>query len=98
MNSQELETLKIEITKVVKETVNGKVDRLDKKIDEHNTQHELDMKRILPIIEAYEASEKFALNARKNGATIIKAVMYVSAFVTAVGSAYLILRNIFHLN
>ena len=52
------------IVAVIKETVNGKIDRLTDKMDEHNRTHETDMKEVRahieetkPIIDAYKGSK-----------------------------------------
>ena len=86
-------TIQEETKKGIKETVNGKLDRLDIKIDTHNERHERDMIRVMPIIEAYEASEKFANNAKRKGVATVKVMAAISGFVTVVGSAVLVLEQ-----
>lgn len=72
-------------------TVNGKIDKLRIEVDDHNLSHAKDMQRIIPVIEAFEASEQFAKSAKTSGLVIL----WLAGFITAVGSAFLILRNIF---
>jgi len=82
--------LLIAVREEIKVTVNGKIDKLDKKIDEHNAKHEADMKRVMPIIEAFELSERRLADAKEGG----RAVIYVAGFITAIGGAWLVLKNI----
>lgn len=95
MTKSDLRKINEAITENIKVTVNGKIDNLTKKIDAHNLSHETDMQRVLPVIEAFEASEKFAADAKKKGKVVIIAVASIAGFVTAVGSAYLIVMQIF---
>ncbi len=75
----------------IKDVVNGKIDRLSTKIDEHNAKHEQDMVRIMPALESFEEWQRDKEVAAKSG----KIVLWLAAFVTAVGSAWLIIRQIF---
>ena len=52
------------IIEVIEKTVNGKIDRIEKKIDTHNTKHEEDMvevrehiKEVKPILNAYNGGK-----------------------------------------
>lgn len=81
------------LAEAVHENVNGKIDKLDEKIESHNRRHENDMKRILPTILAYEASQRVLEDARVGG----KFILWWSGFVIAVGSAYLIIRQVFRI-
>lgn len=52
------------IEDVIKSTVNGKIDRLTDKVDQHNAKHEEDMRDVRehieqtrPIIEAYQGGK-----------------------------------------
>lgn len=82
---------KAEIVSTIKETVNGKIDTLTRKVDDHNLSHEKDMRRILPIIEAFEAAERRVDDAKSAG----KSVLWISGVITAIGGAYLIIKQIF---
>lgn len=42
------------IRQTIKETVNGKIDRIEKKLDEHNAKHEEDMREIRPVIKEFK--------------------------------------------
>jgi hypothetical protein len=86
-----LEVIRTEIAFAVKMNVNGKIDNLSSKIDDHNTTHENDMKRALPVIEAYEEGQRDLKAARKAG----RGVLLFSGAVTAIGGAYLVLKQIF---
>lgn len=44
-------SVNIAIPIAIKETVNGKIDRMDKKLDTHNLTHENDMKALLPYMQ-----------------------------------------------
>lgn len=52
------------IIAVIKQTVNGKIDRIESKIDLHNARHEEDMQEVKahieevkPILDAYNGSK-----------------------------------------
>lgn len=72
-------------------TVNGKIDTLKSMIISHNDAHEKDMKRMMPIIEAYEEAERRVEDAKRGG----KAILWTATFITAVGGAWLVLRGVF---
>lgn len=57
MTEDQLIIIKELIKNTVKETVNGKIDRLSLKVDEHNETHEEDMKAIRPFIQARAGGE-----------------------------------------
>jgi hypothetical protein len=96
MTKAEIAAIREGVGNAIKVNVNGKIDVLRREIEEHNKRHEQDMVRILPIIEAYEASERFAEDAKRNGKKAIMAVLWTGTFVTAVGGGWLILRQLFH--
>ncbi len=73
-----------QIRETIRLTVNGKVDAISSKIDMHNKAHEEDMRRILPVLEAYE-------NAQKGG----RAVMWTAGTVTVLGTAWIVVKQIF---
>lgn len=77
--------------KAIQETVNGKIDNMRKEINDHNKKHEDDMKRLMPVLESYESTQRHLADARAGGKTIL----WIAGFITAVGSAYLIIINIF---
>ncbi len=72
-----------QIKEVIKETVNGKIDGISKKIDEHNVAHEADMRRIVPVLEAYES-------AQNAGRLAMKAI----TVMTAIGGAWMAVKQI----
>ena len=91
----------------IKVTVNGKIDNIRNileyqnselraaklNLEVHNAKHERDMQRILPVIEAFEYSERRVEDAQSAGWLLIK----LSGFVTALGGAYLIIRQVFRI-
>ena len=91
MTEEELGVLRAEIAFSIKTTVNGKIDALRGDIQEHNTKHENDMERMMPIILTYEASEA-ALNTAKTSG---KVVLWIAGFITAVGGAVLVIKQLF---
>ncbi len=91
MNVEDLEIIKEQIAFSIKENVNGKIDKIQLEITDNHEKHRQDMERILPIIEAYEASEQ-AVNAAKKGG---KVVIGIATFISALGGAYLILKQVF---
>ncbi len=78
-------------TGAIKTTVNGKIDKIDAKIDVHNAKHEQDMVRILPVLEAFESGQQDLQTAKRGG----KIILWLAATTTAIGGAYLVLRMIF---
>jgi hypothetical protein len=86
-----LEQIREEIANGIKLNVNGKIDKLSSEINDHNKIHEDDMKRVLPVIEAYEEGQRDLNTAKKAG----RGVLWVSAAVTGIGGAYLVLLQIF---
>ena len=98
MNKKELQLIRDEIAKAVQVNVNGKIDRLQKGMEEHIKvclpsieQHATDMTRInqniertTPIVEAFET-------AQKSG----KAALKVFTVAGTVGGAWLIIKQIF---
>lgn len=85
-----LEAMKTEIAVSVRLVVNGKIDKIDAKLDAHNAQHETDMIRIMPALLAYEDAQRFAKDAQRSG----KVVIWIAGTITAIGSAYLIVMQI----
>ena len=74
-----LKTINDAITSGIKLNVNGKIDALQNTVN-----------RVIPVVEAYEASERAVGDAKAAG----KAILWVSGFIVSVGSAYLILKQI----
>jgi hypothetical protein len=91
MTPEMLEVMRTEIGFAIKTTVNGKIDAISLKLDSHNIQHEKDMERALPVIEAYESGQRDLESAKKGG----RFVLWLAAAVTAIGGAYLVIRMIF---
>lgn len=85
-----LEVMRTEIAFAVKTTVNGKIDALSLKIDGHNTQHEKDMVRMMPVIEAFEGAQNDLNTAKKGG----RVVLWLTATITSIGGAYLVIKQI----
>ena len=72
--------------------VNGKINMIDAKISNH-VQEEIDFQqRLMPVIEAYETSQRALHDAQTGG----KFVLWLSGSITAIGSAYLIIKHVFH--
>ncbi len=86
-----LEVLRTEIAFAVKMNVNGKIDGMRAELTDYNLKHEKDMKRMMPIIEKFEEAAQDIVTAKKGG----KFVLWLSASITAIGGAYLVLRAIF---
>ena len=105
MTPDQIISLKEDVAKTIQVTVNGKVDKMTIRLDEtigtvnnmrqeitmHNEIHGTDMKRILPVLEAFEEGQRDLRSATKAG----KIVLWLAATVTAIGGAYLILKQIF---
>lgn len=89
---QELPTaLKDILHPILQEKVNGKIDKMREDLMAHNARHEEHMMRMMPIIEAFEFSERRWEDAQSAGWVAMK----LSAFITAVGGAVLIVRQLF---
>ncbi len=72
-----------QIQETIEITVNGKIDKISTKIDEHNTKHEADMVRILPVLEAYESAQ--------NGGRLALKIVGVG---TVLGTAWITAKTI----
>jgi len=72
------------------ECLNGKLDELQSLVLEHNRVHEEDMKLMMPVILDYQQKKQDADAADRAGKKVLK---YVGVF-TAVGTAWLILKQI----
>lgn len=59
MTKKDLENVKLFIQDAVKETVNGKIDKVQEMVREHNEKHEKDMEDMKPIIAAYANATGF---------------------------------------
>lgn len=86
-----LEVLRTEIAFAIKMNVNGKIDAISGKLDDHNVKHEKDMERMMPIIEKFEAAVQDVESAKRVG----RLGLWLAGSVTVVGGAYLVLRQIF---
>lgn len=91
MTPDDLDILKEHIVTVIKSTVNGKIDAIEKKIDQHNFKHEADLVEIKehiaetkPVIEAYKG-----LNTAGN------LVKWIAGVGTAIGVLWVMAMQIF---
>lgn len=91
MDPETLEVIRSEIASSIKLNVNGKIDGMRADLTEHNIKHERDMERMMPIIEAFEQGQQDLHTAQKAG----KVVLWIATTTTAIGGAYLVVRNIF---
>lgn len=83
MTPKEIEDLKATLTETIKITVNGKIDRLNNKLDLY-IQEDNDWKdRAKPVIE-------MGNNAR--GASV--AALWLAGLIIAIGGAWEIIRNL----
>lgn len=87
-----------EIRAAIQKQVNGKIDTLGQMMEEHVKvclpaieQRNEDMARMMPVVLAFEEGQRDLKSAKKGG----KAILWLAATITAIGSAYLIIRNIF---
>ena len=70
------------IREVIQTVVNGKIDRMSQKLDDHITQHQGEMESLLPIIEAYKGS---------------KILGELAKWVGGIAIAWLAFKNVLHL-
>ena len=86
MNAEQFKIFQEETKKAIENTirvvVNGKIDRMSQKLDDHVTQHEGEMNDLRPIIEAYRGS---------------KVLGEMLKWLAIVGAAFLFLKSNFHL-
>lgn len=82
MTPEDLKKITEAVTTAVVKTVNGKIDKMQVSLDTHNVEHAEDMKRILPIVEAYETTKNTG-----------KAAMWIASFIIAVGGAILVVKG-----
>lgn len=54
MTPEDYQKMQLFIAEAVKVTVNGKIDKISTKLDEHIQQHEQDRKDLQPMIEAFK--------------------------------------------
>lgn len=97
MTSEELNTITNAVMDTVKVTVNGKIDRLTNLMQAHNEKHEEDMKEVRlhintvqPILENYETFQKTIQGVEETG----KFTIGVAVFITSVGAAWLMIKQL----
>ncbi len=71
------------IETTIDKKVNGKIDGIRNDLNAHNASHEADMKRILPVVEAYET-------AQNSGRLALK----IAGVGTVLGTAWLTAKSI----
>lgn len=84
MTQKEFEQLKQHVAETIKITVNGKIDKLNDKIDNYIKEDNEWKEKAEPVIE-------MGINARGASA----AVLWIAGIVIAVGGAWLMIRNLF---
>lgn len=78
------------VAKGISFNVNGKIDRMQAGLNEHNVKHEQDMDRMMPVILAFENGQRDLETAKKGG----RVVLWIAGTITALGGAYLVLIQI----
>lgn len=78
------------VAKGIRFNVNGKIDRMQAGLNEHNVKHEQDMDRMMPVILAFENGQRDLETAKKGG----RVVLWIAGTITALGGAYLVLIQI----
>ncbi len=68
-----------QITATIKVVVNGKIDKMNVRLDEAIIRREKDMARVLPVLEAFEGSERALALAGKSG----RVMLWVASFIVA---------------
>lgn len=91
MKEKDLQEINATITKVVTSVVNGKIDAMRVELGTmrtdlsvHNTNHQNDMERIMPVVEAFEDTKKSGLR-----------VLWAATFIIAIGGAFEVIRGLF---
>ena len=77
--------------KAIQITVNGKIDKIRERLDAHCEKQERDWDRIMPVVVAFETTNRALDDAKTSG----KVILWVTGFITAVGGAWLVCRSIF---
>lgn len=94
------------VAKSIQMNVNGKIDamrtqmainmgvirKMGEKLEDHNTKHAENMERITPVLLAFEGLQRDGATAKRAG----KGVLWLAGTITALGSAWLVSRSIFH--
>lgn len=73
------------------DSLGGKIDKLTKLVEEHNTRHEADMEDLRPIIIEYnerQIRDKFLKNAGEGA-------KWIAGVLTAIGVLWLFVKGIF---
>lgn len=83
MNQNEIRQLLDVVEKKIQTTVNGKIDKMNEKLDKHVTEHEQLMDKLDPIVDAVQW-----INTTKNY------VMWISGLIAAVGSAIAVFKGL----
>ena len=91
LNAEIPQMIRDEVAKGIKLNVNGKIDTLILENEQWHKERKEDMERIMPVVLAFEESVQFAQNARSSG----KVILWIAGAITALGSAWLILKSIF---
>ena len=89
MNQEEVERLLDCVRDTIEKKVNGRIEALHTKVDEHNSKHEEDMdivkehmKKVEPILEAYTG-----------GKALGGLVKWAAGVITAVGIVWLAIKG-----
>ena len=80
------------IAHAVEKYVNGGIREIRAEIKTHNEKHEQDMKRMMPIIEAFEQEKDYREVVQKKG----RSVIFWTSIIAGIGGVYLIGRDIIY--
>ncbi len=97
MTPDQLHEIKEDLKSVIQATVNGKIDRMTVKLDEHITDHKADtekinahMNAVAPILEEYNERQVRDALLLKTG----ERIKWSAAVILALGALYTIIRGI----
>lgn len=96
MTEDEIQKLTEGVIETIEKVVNGKIDRLEKKLDDHNIRHEAHFQEVRGFMEetnAHMAETKPIIQAYHGFNTAGELVKWVAGVGTAVGVLFLLLRQ-----
>ena len=90
MTPEQLHDLKEDLKSVIQDKVNGKIDRIERKLDEHNVRHEAIVADILPIIKEYKDRQIRDAFLKEAG----ERIKWIAGVGTAIGIVWLFIKGL----
>lgn len=87
-----LAQIREEIALGIKLNVNGKIDDMREENERWHTERKADLKRIMPVVEAFEEGQHDLNSAKRGG----KIVLWLAATIVSLGGAWLVTKQVFN--